>query len=170
MSLANPVWVLKTRMCLQYANSNANIHYNNMFDCIRKIYKFEGIKGFYKGLVPGLFGTVHGTFQFVSYEQMKDFYVRTWHATDISTPIILTFSASSKLIAVSITYPYQVVRTRLQDHHQQYNGVIDVIKKTYARENIGGFYKGIVPTLYRVVPACCITFVVYEFVLTELKH
>jgi len=170
MAITNPIWVVKTRMCLQYPDSKTNIHYKTMFDCIRKIYKLEGIKAFYKGLIPGIFGTIHGTIQFVSYEQMKDFYVKTFHTTQFSTSIILTFSALSKLIAASTTYPYQVVRTRLQDQHQQYNGVIDVIRKTYEREGIGGFYKGMVPALCRVVPACCITFVVYEFVLKELKR
>lgn len=170
ISITNPIWVIKTRMCLQYSNSKTNIHYTNMFDCIRKIYRLEGMKAFYKGLLPGIFGTIHGTIQFVSYEQMKDFYVKTFHTTEFSTPMILTFSALSKLIAASTTYPYQVVRTRLQDQHQQYQGVIDVIKRTYTREGIGGFYKGMVPALYRVVPACCITFVVYEFVLKEFKR
>lgn len=168
--ITNPIWVVKTRMCLQYSNNQTTIHYKNMFDCIKKIYQYEGIKAFYKGLLPGLFGTIHGTIQFVSYEQMKDFYIKKFHRTDFSTSIILTFSALSKLIAASTTYPYQVVRTRLQDQHQKYNGVSDVIKKTYQREGIGGFYKGMVPALYRVVPACCITFVVYEFVLKELKR
>jgi solute carrier family 25 folate transporter 32 len=168
--ITNPIWVVKTRMCLQYSNSQTHISYKNMFDCIRKIYKYEGVKVFYKGLLPGIFGTCHGTIQFVSYEQMKDFYVKTFHTTQFSTSIILTFSALSKLIAASTTYPYQVVRTRLQDQHQQYNGVMDVIKTTYRREGIGGFYKGMVPALCRVVPACCITFVVYEFMLRELKR
>lgn len=171
ITITNPIWVVKTRMCLQYPDQRGNdVYYKNMFDCIRKIYRSEGIKAFYKGLIPGIFGTIHGTIQFVSYEQMKDFYVKTFHTTQFSTPMILTFSALSKLIAASTTYPYQVVRTRLQDQHQKYNGVFDVIRKTYHREGIGGFYKGMVPALYRVVPACCITFVVYEFVLKELKR
>lgn len=169
ISITNPIWVVKTRMCLQYSSSKTDTQYKNMFDCIRRIYKLDGIKAFYRGLIPGIFGTVHGTIQFVSYEQMKDFYSRTFHTTQFSTPMILTFSALSKLIAISTTYPYQVVRTRLQDQHQRYDGVIDVMKKTYHREGAGGFYKGLVPTVYRVVPACCITFVVYEFVLMELK-
>ena len=167
ITVTNPIWVVKTRMCLQYATTN---QYKNMFDCIRKIYQFEGIKAFYKGLLPGIFGTLHGTIQFVSYEQMKDFYMKTFHTPAFSTPIILTFSALSKLIAASTTYPYQVVRTRLQDQHHRYNGVFDVIIKTLKREGIGGFYKGLAPTLCRVVPACCITFVVYEFVLLEFKR
>ena len=29
-------------------------------------------------------------------------------------------------------------------------------------EGVLGFYKGLVPTLLRVTPACCITFLVYE--------
>jgi solute carrier family 25 folate transporter 32 len=159
-------------MCLQYAQAQTrtNIYYKNTFDCIKKIYRLEGMKAFYKGLVPGIFGTIHGTIQFVSYEQMKDFYGKTFYTTQFSTPIILTFSALSKLIAASVTYPYQVVRTRLQDQHQQYDGVMDVIKRTYRGEGINGFYKGLVPAICRVVPACCITFVVYEFVLEELKR
>lgn len=168
--LTNPIWVLKTRMCLQYAHDQPNILYKNMFDAVSKIYRAEGIRAFYKGLVPGLFGTLHGTIQFVSYEQMKDFYSKTFQTTQFSTPIILTFSALSKLVAASSTYPYQVVRTRLQDQHRQYRGVIDVIRRTYDGEGIGGFYKGLVPALFRVVPACCITFVVYEFVISELKR
>ncbi|UJR31060.1 hypothetical protein I4U23_018570 [Adineta vaga] len=170
ITITNPIWVIKTRMCLQYPDYKKNIHYENMFDSIRKIYRLEGMKAFYKGLLPGIFGTIHGTIQFVSYEQMKDFYSNTFHTTQLSTSMILTFSAVSKLFAASITYPYQVVRTRLQDQHQQYTGVFDVIRKTYYREGMGGFYKGMVPALYRVVPACCITFVTYEFVLRELKH
>ena len=168
--ITNPIWVLKTRMCLQYSHSSSTASYKNMFDAMRKIYRAEGTKAFYKGLAPGIFGTCHGTIQFVSYEQMKDFYARTFHVTQFSTPMILTFSALSKLLAASSTYPYQVVRTRLQDQHQQYRGVMDVIRKTYQREGVGGFYKGIVPALCRVVPACCITFVVYEFVIKELKR
>ncbi|CAF1371609.1 unnamed protein product [Adineta ricciae] len=151
ISITNPIWVLKTRMCLQYADYRKDTYYKNMFDCIRKIYRSEGIKAFYKGLTPGIFGTIHGTIQFVTYEQMKDFYSRNFHTTHLSTSIILTFSATSKLLAASITYPYQVVRTRLQDQHQQYNGVVDVIRRTYSREGIGGFYKGLVPALYRIV-------------------
>jgi solute carrier family 25 (mitochondrial folate transporter), member 32 len=163
--ITNPVWVLKTRMCLQYS-----ITYKNMFDAVRQIYRSEGTRAFYKGLVPGIFGTIHGTIQFVSYEQMKDFYATTFQTTHFSTPIILTCSALSKLFAASTTYPYQVVRTRLQDQHQQYKGVFDVIQRTYQREGVGGFYKGMVPALCRVVPACCITFIVYEFVIRELKR
>ncbi|CAF0791961.1 unnamed protein product [Didymodactylos carnosus] len=167
--ITNPIWLLKTRLCLQYSNPST-VHYRGMIDAIKKIYRYEGIQAFYKGLVPGLFGTIHGTVQFVSYEQMKSLYCSMMNTSQLSTPIILTFSALSKLLAATTTYPYQVVRTRLQDQHQRYNGVLDVIIITYRREGIQGFYKGLLPTLYRVVPACCIVFFTYENVIKLFKQ
>jgi len=32
-----------------------------------------------------------------------------------------------------------------------------------------GFYKGILPNLLRVTPACCITFLVYEKIISLLS-
>ncbi|CAF4278893.1 unnamed protein product [Rotaria socialis] len=167
--LTNPIWVIKTRMCLQYSKGKSSATYDGMLDAFRKTYQNEGIQAFYKGLTPGLFGIFHGTIQFSSYEQMKSFYMNAFGITYCPTPIILTFSALSKFIAATSTYPTQVVRTRLQDQHQHYNGAIDAIKKTYEGEGISGFFKGVVPALYRVIPASCITFGSYEFILRELK-
>ena len=48
--LTNPIWVAKTRLCLQYdVHPSQNVHfYTGMFDCFYKTYKFEGLKGLYK--------------------------------------------------------------------------------------------------------------------------
>ena len=43
----------------------------------------------------------------------------------------LLFAAVSKTIAVCSTYPYQVVRARLQDQHRSYTGIADVIRQTW---------------------------------------
>ena len=74
-------------------------------------------------------------------------------------------------MAACTTYPYQVLRTRLQDQHRQYRGLGDVIVSLWRYEGVRGFYKGLVPSLTRVVPATMITFVTYEnishFLLTH---
>jgi len=48
--LTNPIWVAKTRLCLQYdTHPSQNVQlYTGMFDCLYKIYQFEGLKGLYK--------------------------------------------------------------------------------------------------------------------------
>lgn len=43
-----------------------------MVDALVKTYRFEGIRGLYKGFVPGVFGVSHGALQFMAYEEMKN--------------------------------------------------------------------------------------------------
>ncbi|XP_039406073.1 mitochondrial folate transporter/carrier [Corvus cornix cornix] len=167
LCITNPIWVTKTRLVLQY---NAGVdpskrQYRGMCDALIKIYKTEGIRGLYKGFVPGLFGTSHGALQFMAYEDLKERYNKYRNRvsdTKLNTVEYIMMAAVSKIFAVSATYPYQVVRARLQDQHNTYSGVFDVIRRTWRKEGIPGFYKGIIPNVIRVTPACCITFVVYE--------
>lgn len=68
----------------------------------------------------------------------------------------------------------QVVRSRLQQRMDptrplRYDGVFDVVRKTLQREGPGGFYKGIIPNVLRVMPQSAITFLVYERVMQVLK-
>ncbi|XP_077207856.1 solute carrier family 25 member 32 [Paroedura picta] len=167
LCITNPIWVTKTRLVLQYEAGidPSKRQYKGMVDALVKIYKCEGIRGLYKGFVPGLFGTSHGALQFMAYEELKSKYNKHWNRpsdSKLSTLEYITMAALSKIFAVSATYPYQVVRARLQDQHNRYSGVLDVIRRTWRKEGVHGFYKGIVPNVLRVTPACCITFVVYE--------
>ena len=81
-------------------------------------------------------------------------------------------SSSSKVAAMLATYPYQVVRSRLQvraNTQFSYSGVVDVISKTARKEGVWAFYRGIVPSTLRVLPGTCITFLTYETVIAWLK-
>lgn len=49
--MTNPIWVVKTRLCLQYdgvAAAKDSSRYGGMVDALSKIYKYEGIRGLYK--------------------------------------------------------------------------------------------------------------------------
>jgi len=74
----------------------------------------------------------------------------------------LSFAAISKLIAAATTYPYQVIRARLQDQHRSYGGVWDVIRQTWRYEGLPGMYKGMYPYLLHVTPNICLVFLIYE--------
>ncbi|XP_077283134.1 solute carrier family 25 member 32 [Arctopsyche grandis] len=173
--MTNPIWVVKTRLCLQHNGDNIseNMRYRGMVDGLSKIYKTEGVRGLYRGFVPGMFGVSHGALQFMTYEEMKNrynFYRKLPIDTKLTTYEYLSFAAISKFIAAGTTYPYQVVRARLQDHHHSYSGVWHCVTDTWRFEGWRGFYKGLRPNLMRVIPATMITFLTYEKVSQALLN
>jgi solute carrier family 25 folate transporter 32 len=44
----NPIWVVKTRLCLQYAGDK-QLYATGIVDALRRIYSENGIRGWYKG-------------------------------------------------------------------------------------------------------------------------
>jgi len=168
LAMTNPIWVVKTRLCLQYGEGKAvssSPNYKGMTDALAKIWREEGIRGLYRGFIPGLWGVSHGAIQFMAYEEMKSGY-NNWNNQPIDhklgTSEYIFFAALSKLVAAVTTYPYQVVRARLQDQHSKYDGAVDCVRKIVRNEGVTAFYKGLGPNLLRVVPATAITFAVYE--------
>lgn len=166
--LTNPIWVVKTRLCLQYgaaeAKGNAG-EYRGMIHALSQLYRSEGVRGLYRGFVPSMLGVSHGALQFMTYEEMKNYYNEYRQLpidTKLGTPEYLAFAATSKLIAAAATYPYQVIRARLQDHHHSYQGTWDCVKQTWRYERIGGFYKGLIPYLVHVTPNICMVMLIWE--------
>jgi len=134
--LTNPITVVKTRLCLQLKQNTSpdkSKHYSGMADAFHKIVKYEGVGGLYKGFVPGLCGVIHGAIQFMAYEDLKNRY-NNYLGKPIDAPLspstYLMFAAVSKLFAAVTTYPYQVVRARLQDTDCRYSGTWDCLKTT----------------------------------------
>lgn len=170
LAMTNPIWVVKTRLCLQYgredvASLDPSKRYKGMTDALIKIAKHEGIRGLYKGFVPGIWGVSHGAIQFMAYEELKssyNHYKKQAIDTKLGTGEYLFFAALSKLFAAITTYPYQVVRARLQDQHSQYKGAVDCVKQTMRYEGFRGLYKGLTPYLVHVLPNICMVFVIYE--------
>ncbi|KAI9894462.1 MAG: hypothetical protein M1814_003220 [Vezdaea aestivalis] len=166
-AFTNPIWVLKTRMLS--SSSQAPGAYKSMLSGAVSIYRNEGTRGFYRGLAPSLFGTVHGAVQFMIYEKLKKIRASSSGAqrkerTQLSNLDYITLSATAKVVAVILTYPYQVIRARLQTYNADkvYRGARDAVLQTWRLEGMGGFYRGLGPGIVRVLPNVCVTFVVYE--------
>lgn len=64
------------RLCLQYGpeSSQGVKAYSGMVNALTSIYKQEGMRGLYRGFIPGMFGVSHGALQFMTYEEMKNAY------------------------------------------------------------------------------------------------
>lgn len=148
--------------------------YSSITDGVRQIFRSEGLQGFYRGVVPSLFGVSHGALQFMAYEKLKNYRsgTTTREQRELSTFDLLTISGLAKCFATSVTYPYQLVRARLQMHDagRLYSGVRDVVSQVRRKEGLRGFYKGLGPNLLRVMPSTFITFLVYENTKSHLPY
>ncbi len=172
--ITNPLFLIKTRMCLQYNEQSTSkiVKYKNSWHAFKILIQTDGFFGLYKGIIPGLFGTLNGTIQMVTYDLMKSWWIdhlkKNNEPQKLDSTHYSIFSSLSKILAVACTFPFQLVRTRLQDQHQNYKSLTEVITKTYKNEKIYGFYKGLLPCLIRVTPAAALTFIVYENILEFL--
>jgi solute carrier family 25 folate transporter 32 len=70
-TVTNPIWVTKTRMCTSLATTSSARTYRGLIDGLIQIATVEGLRGWYKGFIPSLFGVFHGAFQFMAYEEFK---------------------------------------------------------------------------------------------------
>ena len=160
----NPIWVIKTRM-LSTPSSHPGA-YKSILDGTRHLYDSEGLLGFYRGLVPSLFGVSHGALQFMAYEQLKIYKGHNLEGgqKELGATDFLALSGLAKIFAGSATYPYQVVRARLQmyDADRTYKSARDVVAQVWRKEGVAGFYKGLGPNLLRVMPSTWMTFLMYE--------
>ncbi|KEY69875.1 hypothetical protein S7711_06431 [Stachybotrys chartarum IBT 7711] len=173
--LTNPVWVIKTRMLS--SDRGAQGAYPSMMAGARTILATEGVRGFYRGLGVSLIGVSHGAVQFAVYEPAKQMYYarRAEQGVDrgapMSTEATLVISSTAKLVAGAVTYPYQVLRSRLQNYSADERfgrGFTGVVARIWKEEGVPGFYRGVVPGVIRVMPATWVTFLVYENVRHHL--
>ncbi|CAI4228608.1 unnamed protein product [Auanema sp. JU1783] len=172
MLFTNPIWVTKTRLFLQYENVNTTKRYKGMVDCLFKIAREEGIRGLYRGFLIGVIGTTHGALQFMIYNFMKDEICKSKgmvQDSQLSNFETTYCSIVSKVIATTAIFPYQVLRTRVQDHNVNNVNVLQTSKNIIGKEGLKGFYKGCLMANIRLLPAAVVTFLTYENVRHYVK-
>ncbi|KIY44767.1 mitochondrial NAD transporter [Fistulina hepatica ATCC 64428] len=172
--LTTPLWVIKTRFMTQRRDEP---RFRHTLDAARSIYRAEGVKAFYRGLLPSLLGITHVAVQFPLYEQLK-MWARRYEGHEPSSQAILLCSATAKMTASIATYPHEVIRTRLQiqrlllsEQHvvdTSRRGVISTTKKIIRREGWRALYKGLSINLLRTVPNSAVTMLTYELLMKQL--
>ncbi|KAB5550956.1 mitochondrial carrier domain-containing protein, partial [Coniochaeta sp. 2T2.1] len=169
--LTNPIWVLKTRIVSSDAGSQGA--YPGMLEGAKRLLKEEGVRGFYRGLGVGLMSVSHGAVQFAVYEPAKRVYFARRDRVlglgeggdEITNDATIVLSTVSKFVAGAVTYPLQVLRSRLQNYDAEERfgrGIRGVVRQLWREEGVRGFYRGIMPGVVRVLPATWVTFLVYE--------
>ncbi len=116
--------------------------------------------------------------QFPLYEYLKQKCAGPTSEHRLSTAQLIFASSVSKLLASCVAYPHEIVRSRLQDaghgrsiqqqsstptiKFREYKNVRDAVQSIARDEGLRGFYRGLLPTLLRTVPAAILTLLSYE--------
>lgn len=181
--ITNPLWLLRTRMTS--TDRHTAEAYPNMRVGALQVYRGEGLGGFYKGLGTSLLGTSHGAIQFAMYESLRNACLRKQQQQhfrgsggeagggggggggDQKLPddANIVISTVSKTTAALTTFPHQVVRNRLQNQRDTTlygKGITGVVRRMWQEGGIRPFYRGIVPSVLRTLPATWVTFLVVE--------
>ncbi|KAL4241926.1 mitochondrial carrier family protein [Abortiporus biennis] len=157
-----PIETLKTQMMSSAGNRR------NLLEAAKRVYSMGGARGFYRGLTIGLVGVFpYSAIDMSTFEALKLAYLRSTGKDEPGVLALLAFGSVSGSVGATSVYPLNLVRTRLQasgssGHPQRYTGIFDVVQQTYTRDGWRGFYRGLLPTLAKVVPAVSISYVVYE--------
>lgn len=166
--VCSPMELIKTRIQIQeHICAPGTQLYKGPMDCVRQIWRGEGMRGMFRGLgitaardVPAFF------FYFASYEAMT-------RQDDPSIPIgtahMMIAGGLAGTSSWLFTYPIDFLKSRLQVDglagKTQYGGIFDCVRQTYASTGIGGFFRGMSSTLIRSFPVNATTFSVVTWIL-----
>lgn len=123
-----------------------------------------------------LLGVTEGTIQWTLYEQFK----RMARAGPDGTPTegsewkVSLAAGAAKFVATIITYPHEVVRTRLRQPLPpsgvpKYRSLVQTFQLVVHEEGWRVLYSGLSAHLLRVIPNAITMFAVYEGVLTYVE-
>lgn len=118
-----------------------------------------GITGVFRGFSPTLIREGHGmgiyflTYDYIVQQTMKKQHLE--HRSQLSPTVPLLAGATAGLVLWLAVYPIDVIKSYMQTDallpsERRFRGMSDVVRHVYATSGVGGFFRGIVPTLIRV--------------------
>eukprot|EP00092_Neocalanus_flemingeri_P001043 GFUD01001113.1.p1 GENE.GFUD01001113.1~~GFUD01001113.1.p1 ORF type:complete len:432 (+),score=63.12 GFUD01001113.1:46-1341(+) len=132
-------------------------------DAVRSIYADAGLGGFSRGLGLTILREVPALgIYLASYE----LFLRKFGDSNVG---ILMSGGISGILSCSVTFPQDVIKTRLQadsfGEQQKYRGAWHCCQSSWKREGANFLFRGIGSTVIRSFPVTAVTFGVYSFVI-----
>ncbi|KAL1886180.1 carrier protein ymc1 [Paecilomyces lecythidis] len=172
--LSGPIEHIRIR--LQAQPHGAGRLYSGPLDCVRKLSAHEGVlKGLFRGQVVTVLreAQAYGVW-FLTFEYLMNLDAKRNNVNreEISSIRVATYGGLAGEGLWLASYPFDVVKSKMQTDgfgaHQKFSSMTDCFKKTFAAEGLGGFWKGIGPTLLRAMPVSAGTFAVVELAMRAL--
>lgn len=173
-ALTQPLDCIKVRHQLQLEpiKKNTGAKYTSTFQTLVMIFKEEGIRGLWKGHVPGqILSITYGFGQFLAYDNFNR-HSRVIKFFDEHSDVRHIVSGGlAGAFGMSIATPFDVVRTRFiaQDHNTGYKSILDALTSIVRNEGASGLFRGLVPSISAIAPNAAIQFGTYNFILERYK-
>uniref|UniRef100_A0A8P0PQZ9 Solute carrier family 25 member 36 n=1 Tax=Canis lupus familiaris TaxID=9615 RepID=A0A8P0PQZ9_CANLF len=178
ITATNPIWLIKTRLQLDARNRGEKRM--GAFECIRKVYQTDGLRGFYRGMSASYAGISETVIHFVIYESIKQKLLEYKIASTMENDEesvkeasdfvgMMLAAATSKTCATTIAYPHEVVRTRLREEGTKYRSFFQTLSLVVQEEGYGSLYRGLTTHLVRQIPNTAIMMATYELVVYLLN-
>ncbi|EGR32468.1 solute carrier family 25, putative [Ichthyophthirius multifiliis] len=126
------------------------------------IYQKQGIKGFFRGNGTNVIKIAPETaFQMLLYDKIKAIVSS---GRSKQSPFEMFLSGSLAGISSTVLFfPIDIAKTKLAlTDSSVYKGLFDCVQKINKQEGLKGLYKGILPTLYGVIPYAGINLTTYQ--------
>ncbi|TFK28766.1 peroxisomal membrane protein [Coprinopsis marcescibilis] len=181
--ISNPIWVVQTSQAVRTMGTDPNqpavVKKLGFLESAKNIIAKDGVAAFWRGIGPALILVMNPIIQYTVFEQLKNFLItrRTSRlraaggaavaVAALSDWDFFLLGALSKLAATSFTYPYIVVKSRLQAGSTKYKSSLDGLLTILKEEGVEGLYKGIGSKIVQSVLTAAILFAgqrrIFEF-------
>lgn len=165
----NPAEVVKQRMQMHFSP------YGGSLECVRCIFRAEGIGAFYRSYTTQLFMNVpFQAVHFMTYEFWQQI-INPAHKYDPKSHLISGGLAGG--LAAAVTNPLDCIKTVLNTQQSpqpmtgqrrilyiqgSYSGIADAFSTIYSNRGLRGFYYGIQARILYQMPSAALSWTVYE--------
>lgn len=169
-ALTQPLDCIKVRHQLQLEPIRKNIgaKYTSTWQTFVLMFREEGIRGLWKGHVPGqILSITYGFGQFAAYDQFNRQSRKIQFFNDHSDIRHTVAGGFAGAFGMTIATPFDVVRTRFiaQDHGRGYKSIVDAFQTMIKAEGLRGLFRGLIPSVSAIAPNAAIQFGSYNFLL-----
>ncbi|XP_033208797.1 mitochondrial coenzyme A transporter SLC25A42 [Belonocnema kinseyi] len=148
--------------------------YKTLRQVFARIYRHEGILSFYRGFPATILGVIpYAGFSFFTFDTLKDLLaVYTVNSPGLTAMAALACGAAAGMVGQTSSYPFDIVRRRMQTSAvkgQHYRTVIKTTRQIYAEEGIMAFYKGLSMNWVKGPVAVGISFATYDVLKDTMR-
>lgn len=160
-----PFWVVNTRLKVHDLKGEHRAEYDNLLSGLAYISKTEGVSALWSGAMAGLVLVINPAIQFMTYESVKRRFLK--HNPTVPAATSFAIGALAKAVATILTYPLQLVQTRLRHgtKGQKMPANMNTLKMMlyiFRTQGAAGLFRGLEAKLWQTVLTAALMFMTYE--------